>query len=334
MLNDVHLEDERILVTGGNGVLGVALQKELMRRKISGYRAPERAVCNLLDFDAVVKYFDEFRPTVVFHLAGWVAGIGGHMSFAGQSYYENIQINTNVIEASRGAGAKKVVAASPTAVYSDLVQLPMREEDIWNGPPHSSEASYGHAKRAMLAQLQANEIQYGTRFAYMICTNLYGPNDRFDEKYGHVIPSLVRRFCEAARSGEKVVKVWGDGSPTRDFLFAQDAASAFLAAAERGSGTYNTASGTSVSIRQIVDIIQSASHFCGDVVWDTSKPNGQLVRSYDIRRINDLNWKPSVDLEEGIKKTVSWFQENRKRVRLLRDSANPELGLPQSLGPA
>lgn len=308
------LQDERILVTGAGGVLGSAILR-LLRSQDIDHLAPTRAECDLLDASAVRSTWENFKPTVVLHLAGWVAGVQGNLSFAGRAFYENTCININVIEASRLAGVRKIVAAGTTAVYSDEIALPMREADIWRGAPHGSEAAYAHSKRAMLAQLEAYHKQYGIEFGYMICTNLYGPGDRFDEKYGHVVPSLIARFERAVQSQQPEIVIWGDGTPTRDFLFSADAARAFLKVAETGQGAFNTATGSIVTIRELVEILQSVSGYRGEVVWDTTKPKGQQARSYDNSRLRHLGWAPSTKLSEGIARSFEWYQSNIGSVR-------------------
>ncbi|MFT4252443.1 MAG: GDP-L-fucose synthase [Caulobacter sp.] len=311
----IDLSAERVLVTGAGGVLGTALLSALDGRA-GALRAPTRADCDLLDEAAVEAVWRDFAPTVVFHLAGRVTGVQGNISFGGQAFYENAKINLNVVEVSRRVGARKVVAAGTTAIYSDLVPIPMREDDLWLGAPHGSEGPYGHAKRAMLAQLEAYKGQYGLDFGYLICTNLYGPGDRFDEVYGHVVPSLVSRFHRAKRENLPSITIWGDGTPTRDFLFAGDAAEAFIRVAERGTGAFNTATGKSVPIRTLVETLAEVSGYEGEIVWDVTKPKGQLVRGYDVSRITALDWEARVSLGEGLKRTYDWYGANLGSVRV------------------
>jgi GDP-L-fucose synthase len=313
------LDGERVLVTGSGGVLGTALCDRLTALVDSGVdcapRFLRRADCDLLRAADVDAVWESFRPTIVFHLAGWVAGIQGNLDFGGQAFYENVTMNVNVIEASRRSGVRKVVAAGSTAVYPDGIALPMREDDLWYGPPHASEAPYGHAKRAMLAQLAAYERQYGMAYAYLICTNLYGPDDRFDEQHGHVVPSLVKLFHDARCAGVDRVVVWGDGSPTRDLLFADDAARGFLAAALRGDGPMNLATGAVVTIRELVELVKQACGYEGAVTWDPTRPTGQLARGYDVRRMRALGWGPAVSLRDGVQTTCDWYARNRERAR-------------------
>lgn len=310
------LAGERVLVTGSSGVLGTALKEELARLPVEASFFPTRADCDLLDRAAVTAYFEAKAPTVVMHLAGRVYGVQGNMDYCGLSFYENALMNINVVEAARERGVRKIVCAGTTAIYSDLVKLPMREDDFWLGAPHGSEAAYAHAKRAMLAQLEAYQTQYGLDFAYLILTNLYGPNDRFDAVRGHVVPSLIDKFSKATASGAEKVEIWGDGSPTRDFLFSSDAARAFVVAASSGHGVYNVASGAVSSIRQLAEAVRDATEFSGELFWDVTKPLGQLQRSYDITRITGLGWKAQVSLRDGIRKTAEWYRDNSAALRV------------------
>jgi GDP-L-fucose synthase len=296
-----------VLVTGGGGVLGTALTATLRDLGPRRLDAPDRAQCDLLDQSSVFQMMERSRPDILFHLAGRVTGVQGNMQFAGAAFYENALMSLNVIEGARRAGVSKIVAAGSVAVYSDRVSLPMREEDIGFGRPHGSEAAYAQGKLGMLAQLEAYEAQYGLPFAYLVCTNLYGPNDRFDERYGHVVPSLISRFHRHVSENSPSLAVWGDGSPTRDFLHAADAARAFVLCAEQGNGAFNTATGASVSIRTLVETISEVSGYRGEVVWDTSKPHGQQTRGYDVRRITALGWRPRLSLHAGIADTYGWF---------------------------
>jgi len=305
---------ERVIVTGAGGVLGHALVALLQVLKPSALCAPTRAQCDLLDADATGALFAEFQPTIVMHLAGRVWGVQGNMTFSGVAYRDNTIINLNVVEAARRVGVRKFVAAGTVAVYPDGINRAITEEDIWQGPPHGSEAAYAHAKRGMLAQLQSYAQQWGMDYAYLLYTNLFGCHDRFDEQFGHVVPSLVSRFHRLKREGASEIVVWGDGSPTRDFLFAVDAASATIACAEKMSGPVNIATGQSITIRELVETLQRVSGFSGTVVWDTSKPLGQLTRRYDTRRLNSIGWKPSFTLEQGLQATWDWF-ESTERVR-------------------
>lgn len=286
--------------------MGQALLKELADAGYTDVHAPGRADADLLDFSQTRALFAALQPEMVFHLAARVSGIMGNMRGQGLSFLENTLINTHVVEAARMSGVRKVVAMGTAAVYSDLVPLPMREDDLWLGAPHGSEAAYAHAKRAMLAQLEAYRDQYGMAFAYCIATNMYGPHDRFDECNGHVVPSLLSKFERAARTGGSV-EIWGSGKPQRDFLYAGDAASALRLAGEQVEGSINLASGRTHSIAELVAAVVEVTGFTGDVVWDRTKPDGQLRRAYDTSRLTGLGWAPSHTLQQGLAATYQWL---------------------------
>ncbi|HEX2313138.1 MAG TPA: NAD-dependent epimerase/dehydratase family protein [Thermomonospora sp.] len=298
---------ERVLVTGSGGFIGTALLALLREARPAALLAPRRAECDLMDEDAVESVFAAFRPTIVVHLAGWVAGVQGKIESGGRAFYETVRMGLTVIEAARRSGARKVVVAGSAGAYPDGAAPPLREDDLWSGRPHWSEGPYAQAKRALLAQLEAYQGQYGLDHAYLICTNVYGPGDRFDERATFVLPSLVRRFTEAARSGARRVVVWGDGSPTRDFLYVDDAARGFAVAALHGSGAMNLATGRSVTIRDLAGIVAEATGYTGEIAWDTTKPNGRLAQGFDVARITALGWRPGVPLREGVRRTCAWY---------------------------
>lgn len=306
---------KRVIVTGGGGVLGTALSQLIANGSGLQVLAPSRKDLDLLNSSDVSSYFQHFKPDLVLHLAGKVFGVKGNLDFGGQSYYENSLINLNVIEASRLAGVKKVVAAGTAAIYSDIVPLPMSEDDLWLGAPHGSEGPYGHSKRGMLAQLEAYKQQYNIDFAYLILTNLYGPNDKFDELYGHVVPALISRFEAAARENKEEVVCWGDGSPTRDFLYSADAARAFLFSAAYGHGAMNVATGDAIPIKTLVNEIARKVGFQGRIEWDITKPLGQKERSYNVERIKSTGWLPEHNIEQGLSKTIDWYKKNAESVR-------------------
>lgn len=273
-----------------------------------------RSDCDLESMTETTGLFASCRPTQVYHLAGAVYGLGGNLAFPGDIFRRNTLINTHVIEACRLAGVAKIVAMGTVAMYPDGAPMPMREEDVLEGAVHASEGSYAAAKRGMLYQLESYGRQFGLDYALALSTNLYGPGDRFDEAHGHVIPSLVRKFSLGAARGEEVA-VWGDGSPTRDFLYADDAAMGLRVLMAQGSGRYNLASGSSVRIRNVVEIL--AALFPGARYrWDTGKPMGQTTRSYDIERLAALGFRASTDLRTGLERTVAWYKANEGSLRL------------------
>ncbi len=304
---------ETILVTGAGGVIGTALVAELTAHGGHVVALTRRDV-DLTDFRATVALFQACRPAVVYHLAAHVSGIMGNLRAQGTAYFDNTLINTNTIEAARLAGARKVVVMGSAAIYSDDVAIPMREEDVWRGAPHGSEAGYAHAKRGMLAQLQAYWDQYGLDYAYCISTNLFGPHDRFDEQQGHVLPSLISKFHRAVRDGTPVT-VWGSGRPKRDFLYAADAARAMRLIGESFNGTINLASGTAVSIQETAELIGRVTGYAGAIGWDRGKPDGQQLRGYDVSKLRALGFSPRYSLEAALAETCRWYAGNVALVR-------------------
>lgn len=303
-----------VLVTGASGVIGVALAEELRRAGYAAVTTASSRDADLTDAREAERLFQRVRPRLVFHLAARVWGIMGNLRNQGQAYLDNARINTNVVEAARAAGAGKIVAMGSTAVYSDRVPRPMAERDIWLGPPHGSEAAYAHAKRGMLAHLEAYRDQYGLDFAFCVATNLFGPHDRFDERFGHVIPSLISKFHRAATEGS-AVQVWGSGSPQRDFLYAKDAARAMRLVAERHTGAINLATGTPVSIREAVETLCGISGYRGEVLWDRTKPDGQTLRDYDTTLLRGLGFEPRHGFAQALRETYEWYAAAAGRVR-------------------
>lgn len=303
----------RALVTGATGLMGTALVAAL-REAGDEVIALGSHDADLRDVAAAEAVFARHRPEIVYHLAARVRGIMGNAGSQGDAFLDNVRINTNTIDAARTAGARKVVAMGSAAIYADTVPLPMHEDAAWAGPPHRSEAGYAHAKLAMLAQLEASREQWGLEFAYCISTNLFGPHDRFDERHGHVIPSLISKFHRAMTTGEPVT-VWGSGTPMRDFLHVDDAAAAMRQIGTTGSGPVNLASGEAVSIRAVAELIADIAGYRREIVWDRSKPDGQLRRAYDVSRLRALGVGPGRTLRDGLAETYSWFAAHLDEAR-------------------
>lgn len=302
-----------VLVTGASGVIGTATVRVL---EGAGYRvtAVSSVDGDLRDAAVAASIVQNAAPDAIVHLAARVGGLMGNAGSQGQMYLDNVLINTNVIEAARRAEVRKVVAMGSVAVYPDGIDLPMRESDIWQGAPHESEAGYAHAKRSMLAQLDAYRKQYGLEFAFAVCTNLFGPNDRYDEARGHVLPSLMSKFHRGVTKGEPVT-VWGTGTATRDFLYSRDAADALRTLLEQGDGVYNVASGNHVTIKQLVDELIAVTGYAGEVTWDRTKPDGQASRGYDITKLAALGWAPQTPLPAALAETWEWYLANADNVR-------------------
>jgi len=298
-----------ILVTGAHGVIGTALVAELEAHSGLPVVAVSSRDADLTDFAATAALFELHRPAIVYHLAARVSGIMGNMRAQGQAYLDNIRINTNTVEAARLAGAGKIVAMGSAAIYSDQVKLPMSEDDIWLGAPHGSEAGYAHAKRGMLAHLQAYQQQYGLDYAYCVSTNLFGPHDRFDEQNGHVLPSLISKFYRAVQE-RTAVTVWGTGTPQRDFFYARDAARAMRLIGEGFTGPINLATGNAISIRETAELIQRIAGHGIEIDWDRGKPDGQRLRGYDVSKLHALGFRPSFTLEAALTETYEWYAGN------------------------
>jgi GDP-L-fucose synthase len=307
----------RVVVTGTTGVVGEAIRRVVKEQKRPGFVMHTRADCDLMDFAATKNYFAAQKPDAVVHLAARVYGIQGNMDNKGVSFFENAMINSHVVEAARLAGVRRFVGMGTGAVYPEFKDnSPLVESQIWLGPPHGSEDSYAHAKRAMLAQLEAYKEQYGLDSAFVVSCNIYGPHDRFDPKHGHVVPSLVAKFDEAARIGQNVT-VWGDGSAIRDFLYADDCASAVLTILDsKLTGAVNIGSGRHIAIRDVVEGLVKAYDFAPSrVIWDKTKPNGQAVRVYDLKKLMSTGFIARYSLEEGLKLTSDWYSQNRESAR-------------------
>lgn len=300
------------LITGATGLLGSAVAARLTAEG-TPFVAARRDMVDLQDPDATIAFWERHRPDVVVHCAARVHGLMGNRRYPADIYDENLLINTNVIRASRLAGARKVVAASTVAAYPGHLVTGIVEDDFLAGPPHVGEQAYAHAKRAMLAQLEAYEAQHGLSFVYGILTNLYGPRDRFDIENGHVIPSLVTKFHAAALRGG-AVEVWGRGRAERDFLYVDDAAEALLHLAATQTGAFNIASGTSVPIARVVEILSQVSGV-DRVEWQPDRPEGQLERSYDVNRLHAIGFEPRHSLEDGLRLTYEWYAANHADVR-------------------
>lgn len=298
-------KNSKILITGSRGLVGTALMEELKSQGYTELVPLTKESCDLTNCEAVRSVFHEIKPDVVFHAAASVFGIGGNIKNRASIFLDNILMNTHVIEASRQVEVEKIIAMGTVAAYPDA-HSPLREEQIWDGPPHGSESSYGHAKRAMLAQLLAYQENYGLDFAYVISTNLYGPHDKFDSQQGHVIPSLIRKFYEAKKSSSEVV-IWGDGTAARDFLYSKDMARALVLIMNEFQGPINVASGVKTPIKTLVDFLTDYYQMQGNVKWDTQMPNGRNFCEINLSHLKTLGFNPHYTMETGLRETLEWF---------------------------
>src|SRR5215208_10329 len=290
----VHWPTERVVVTGGAGFLGSYVLDELRRRGAKDVFVPRSKDYDLVDMEAVRRLFRDARPTLLLHLAAQVGGIGANRENPGKFFYDNLMMGVQLIEVGRKVGLKKLVALGTICAYPKFCPVPFKEADLWNGYPEETNAPYGIAKKALLVQSESYRQQYGTNSVVLFPVNLYGPRDNFDLHTSHVIPALVRKCVEARERGEKQVVVWGDGSASREFLHARDAAEGIVTAAERyeKSDPVNLGAGFEIKIRELVPLVARLCRFEGEIVWDETKPNGQPRRMLDTSRaLQEFGWK-------------------------------------------
>ena len=296
----------RALVTGGAGFLGSFLVERLESRG-DQVMVPRRAEFDLTRWDDAERLFAEVRPEIVFHLAAEVGGIGANRANPGRYWYANLIMGAHVLELSRLHGVQKLVVAGTVCAYPKFTPTPFNEDELWNGYPEETNAPYGVAKKSVLVGGQAYREQYGLDTVYLLPANLYGPRDNFDLETSHVVPALIRKMV----AGTEQVVLWGDGSPTREFLYVEDAADAFVAAAERYSGPepLNIGTGVEISIRELADTIAGLTGFEGEIVWDESMPNGQPRRRLDTSRAEAaLGWHARTPLRDGLERTIAWYR--------------------------
>ncbi|HEX2515219.1 MAG TPA: GDP-L-fucose synthase [Chloroflexota bacterium] len=308
-----ELREARIVVTGGAGFLGRYVVEALRARGCREVFVPRSAQFDLRTEEGVSRLFAEQRPQVVVHLAAVVGGIGANRENPGSFFYDNLTMGTLLLEHARRAGVEKFVACGTICSYPKHTPVPFREESLWEGYPEETNAPYGLAKKMLLVQAQAYRRQYGTNAIFLMPTNLYGPGDNFGPD-GHVIPMLVARYLEAKERGLQEVVAWGDGSPTREFLYVADGAEGIVAATERfdGEEPVNLGSGREVSIKELTELVARETGFRGRISWDTSKPNGQPRRCLDTSRAADLfGWRAQTGFEEGLRETVRWYVGER-----------------------
>lgn len=317
--------DTKVIVTGGSGFLGRHVVAGLRARGVSDEQiiCPRKAEYDLRRWDAIQALLHDVNPktqnpktkTIIIHLAGNVGGIGYNREHPGELFYDNIMMGTQLMEAARLHGVAKFVAIGTICAYPKVTPIPFAEEDLWNGYPEETNAPYGLAKKMQLVQAQAYRQQYGYNAIYLLPVNLYGPGDNFEPASSHVIPALIKKCVDAIEAGDEEIVVWGDGTPTREFLYVADAAEGILLATERynGSEPVNLGSSFEISIRDLVMMIARLTGYDGRITWDTSKPNGQPRRKLNTERAAELfGFRAQVDFEEGLRETIAWYRGTRR----------------------
>jgi GDP-L-fucose synthase len=309
----LDLKNKRILVTGGAGFLGRQVISQLCDAgaDLEKITVPRSRDCDLKQLENCQRAVDQ--QDVVVHLAAHVGGIGLNQEKPAELFYDNLMMGTQLIHAAYQAGVEKFVCVGTICAYPKFTPVPFKEDDIWNGYPEETNAPYGVAKKALLVQLQAYRQQYGFDGIYLLPVNLYGPEDNFDPSSSHVIPALIRKVHEAQMRGDEQLPVWGDGSPTREFLYSVDAARGIVMATQSYGDPepVNLGTGTEISIRDLITLICQLMEFKGEIVWQTDKPNGQPRRCLDTDRAKAaFGFTAQVGFEEGLRNTIAWYRQN------------------------
>ena len=304
--------ENRFVVTGGAGFLGARVVENMTQRGAESIFVPRSADYDLREHSAVLDLLNDTKPDVIIHLAAVVGGIGANREHPADFLYANLMMGTQLMHEAWKAGVSKFVTIGTVCAYPKFTPIPFREESLWDGYPEETNAPYGLAKKMLLAQGQAYRQQYGFDAIYLLPTNLYGPADNFDLQTSHVIPALIRKFTEAKQRGDRQVTAWGTGSPTREFLYVDDAAEGIALATERfnKADPVNLGSGFEISIKDLTEMIAEVVGYEGEVVWDHSKPDGQPRRALDTSRADkEFGFRAKVGFREGLEKTVRWYEQ-------------------------
>ncbi|RJP55259.1 MAG: GDP-L-fucose synthase [Anaerolineaceae bacterium] len=338
-------QNKRVLVTGGAGFLGSFVTEKLIERGVTDILIPRIENYNLTDRDDIRRLLSDavlardklpshllpanvnlqpstfdLQPSnlIIIHLAANVGGIGANREHPAEFFYDNLMMGVELMHQAYKNGVGKFVAIGTVCAYPKFTPVPFKEDDLWIGYPEETNAPYGLAKKMMLVQAQAYRQQYGFNAIFLLPVNLYGPRDNFNLATSHVIPALIRKAVEAGERGDKELQVWGDGSPTREFLYVEDAADGIVTAAEKYNGDLpvNLGSGYEISIKDLTEMVAKLTGFTGKIAWQTDKPNGQPRRGLDVSRAKELfGWSAQVPFEEGMKRTIEWFKANRDKIK-------------------
>ena len=311
----MDLSTKRICITGGAGFLGTHLQAQLRKRGAKELFIPTYPEYDLVKSEDISRLYEDAQPDIVIHLAAKVGGIGANREKPGEFFYDNLMMGVQLLHQAWQRGIEKFVAIGTICAYPKYTPIPFKEEDLWNGYPEETNAPYGLAKKMLLVQSQGYRQQYGYNSIYLLPVNLYGPGDNFNPASSHVIPALIKKCVDAREAGESEIIAWGDGSPTREFIYVEDAAEAIVLATERynTSEPVNIGSSFEISIKDLTELVTRLTGFTGAIRWDTSKPNGQPRRKLDTSRAKEyFGFESHTNFEDGLKRTIAWYEANRK----------------------
>jgi GDP-L-fucose synthase len=314
MIPQEFWKNQRVCVTGGAGFLGSFVLGQLEQRGVKDVFIPHFSDYDLVKIEDIRRMYDDARPDIVIHLAANVGGIGANMAHPAEFFYDNLMMGVQLMHEAWLRKVKKFVAIGTVCAYPKFTPLPFKEENLWNGYPEETNAPYGLAKKMLLVQAQAYRQQYGFNATFLLPVNLYGPRDNFNPNTSHVIPALIKKCVEARKSGADKVEVWGDGSPTREFIYVEDAARGIVMAAESYDGIepVNIGSGMEITIKDLIELIARLTGFNGKIVWDTSKPNGQPRRALDVSRAEQcFGFRAQIPFEEGLRRTIEWYENHQ-----------------------
>ncbi|MFO8052478.1 MAG: GDP-L-fucose synthase [Candidatus Omnitrophota bacterium] len=312
---DYKLSNKNITVTGGKGFLGSYVLAELQKNNCKNIFIPDEKDYDLTNLEAVRQMYKDADPDIVIHLAAKVGGIGANRAKPGEFFYDNAIMGLQLIEEARKNGIQKFVTLGTICCYPKFTPVPFKEENLWDGYPEETNAPYGLAKKMLLVQSQSYRAQYDFNSIYLMPVNLYGPRDNFNPQSSHVIPALIKKCIDAKEQGKKEIVVWGSGAPTREFLYAGDAARGIIEATKKynKSDPVNLGAGFEISIKDLVDLIAKLTGFTGKIIWDKTRPDGQPRRRLDTQKADQkFGFKAEMPFEEGLKKTIDWYKNKRQ----------------------
>ena len=310
-MSNFNWSTKRVIITGGAGFVGRYLVENLRHAGCKEIVIPRKADCDLRDINNVRRLYDEVKPHIVIHLAATVGGIGANREHPGSFFYDNLMMGTQLLHEAYKREVEKFVSLGTICAYPKFTPVPFKEDDMWNGYPEETNAPYGLAKKMFMVQSQAYRQEYNYNSITLFPTNLYGPNDNFDPKSSHVIPALIKKCFDAIDRGDQEIVILGDGSPTREFLYVEDAAEGIRLAAEKynSSEPVNLGSSFEISIKDLAHLIVKETGYNGKIVWDTAMPNGQPRRKLDTTSAEkEFGFKSKTDFPEGLRRTVEWYR--------------------------